>query len=143
MLKKALVVAIAVTFVATQAMARPGQRHRGRQHAAGHGAKLHVRYHEVDKDAVLWLGRAALGIGTLDALSRAPHSEPARWSTRERYLPRPIDAVDGPLTRVREGFGEHEHFCREFHQDIRIDHRREQAWGTACLQEDGSWQVTH
>jgi hypothetical protein len=147
MTKKALVVALAVTFVATPAMARPWHEQRGRQHAAGHGAELPVRYHEVDDDAVLWLGLAALGIGTLYALSRAPHPDLARWNPptrrRERYVPRRVDSLDRPLTLAGEGFYERGQYCREFHQDIRIGHRSEQAWGTTCLQEDGSWRVTH
>ena len=33
------------------------------------------------------------------------------------------------------------HYCREYTTDVVIGSRREQAYGTACRQEDGSWNV--
>lgn len=31
--------------------------------------------------------------------------------------------------------------CREFHNNITIDGQQQQAFGTACLQPDGSWRI--
>ena len=146
MFKTVLVVALAATFVAAPALARPWHGHRRRPHAAGHGARVHVHHPEVDDQAFLWLGLAALGIGTLYALSHPPRPEPARWRPaplpRDPYRPRPLVYTDRPLTMLREGFDERGDFCREFHQDVRIGNRGERAWGTACLQEDRSWRIT-
>ena len=33
------------------------------------------------------------------------------------------------------------HYCREYTTDVVIGGRREQAYGTACRQEDGAWKV--
>ena len=33
------------------------------------------------------------------------------------------------------------HYCREYTTDVVVGGRREQAYGTACRQEDGSWNV--
>jgi len=32
-------------------------------------------------------------------------------------------------------------YCREFLQEVVIGGRKEQAYGTACRQPDGSWEV--
>ena len=146
MFKKALVVALVATFAAAPATARPWHKHRGRPHARDHGARVHAYHHEVDNEAFLWLGLAAIGIGTLYALNHPRRPEPARWDAgtlpRDRYVRRSADYPDRPVTVVRERFDERGRYCREFHQDVQIGHHTEQAWGTTCLQEDGSWRIT-
>ena len=146
MIKRALAVALAATFVAVPATARPWQRHRNRSHTGEHQARAHVRHHEVDDRAFLWLGLAAIGIGTLYVLNHPPRSESARWNAAtlsgDGYVRRPAAYRDRPTTLVRERFDERGRFCREFHQDVRIGRHSEQAWGTTCLQEDGSWRIT-
>jgi surface antigen len=32
-------------------------------------------------------------------------------------------------------------YCREFQNDVTIDGKKENAYGTACRQPDGSWKV--
>lgn len=32
-------------------------------------------------------------------------------------------------------------YCREYSQEIRIDGRLQESYGTACLQPDGSWRI--
>ncbi|NTU76325.1 MAG: hypothetical protein HGA90_00670 [Alphaproteobacteria bacterium] len=32
-------------------------------------------------------------------------------------------------------------YCREFTQQVRIDGRLQESYGTACLQSDGSWKI--
>ena len=34
-----------------------------------------------------------------------------------------------------------EPYCREFQRDVIIDGKSERAYGTACLQPDGSWKI--
>ena len=34
-----------------------------------------------------------------------------------------------------------ESYCREFQRDVIIDGKPERAYGTACLQPDGSWKI--
>ena len=145
MFKRALIVALAATFVAAPAMAHHWHGHRDRTRAAGHGARVHVHHHSVNDEAFLWLGLTALGIGTIYALSHPSRPEPARWrpATRPRgpYRPRPRVTTDSPRTMLGEELDERGDFCREFHQDVRIGNRGERAWGTACLQDDGSWRI--
>jgi surface antigen len=42
---------------------------------------------------------------------------------------------------VREGTSESGKYCREFQQTVTIGGKTEQAYGTACRQPDGSWQI--
>ncbi len=34
-------------------------------------------------------------------------------------------------------------YCREFQTDVTVGGNREQAYGTACRQADGSWRIIH
>ncbi len=47
----------------------------------------------------------------------------------------------GSTTATRDGYSESGKYCREFYQTISIGNRNEQAYGTACQQPDGSWQI--
>ena len=42
----------------------------------------------------------------------------------------------GPLEQSTQG-----QYCREFQRDIIIDGKPERAYGTACLQPDGTWKI--
>lgn len=42
----------------------------------------------------------------------------------------------GPLEQSTQ-----RHYCREFQRDIIIDGKPERAYGTACLQPDGTWKI--
>lgn len=45
-----------------------------------------------------------------------------------------------PTNTYQTGGGQ---YCREFTQTINIGGRSEEAYGTACRQPDGSWQITN
>ncbi len=47
----------------------------------------------------------------------------------------------GSITPMREGQSESGKYCREFYQTISIGNRTEEAYGVACRQPDGSWQI--
>jgi surface antigen len=67
------------------------------------------------------------------ALERAPSGTTSSWYN-------PDSGHSGTLTPLRTfetGYG----YCREFHQTVRIGGRREQAYGTACREPDGSWRI--
>ncbi|MBX7200917.1 MAG: hypothetical protein K1X51_16215 [Rhodospirillaceae bacterium] len=57
----------------------------------------------------------------------------------------PIDWNDGPasgtVTATREGHTQDGRPCREFQQEVTIGGSSEKAFGTACQQADGSWQI--
>lgn len=62
----------------------------------------------------------------------APVGQPVSWSTGN---------ATGRLVAVNEGYAHDDRYCREFQQSVTIDRRTEQAYGTACLQPDGAWEV--
>jgi surface antigen len=47
----------------------------------------------------------------------------------------------GSTTATRDGYSESGKYCREFYQTISIGGRTEEAYGTACQQPDGDWQL--
>ena len=47
----------------------------------------------------------------------------------------------GTVTPVREGTSASGQYCREYQQTIVVGGKSEQAYGTACRQPDGSWQI--
>ncbi len=62
----------------------------------------------------------------------SPISDPVKWNDGGTY---------GTVTPTREGHTNDGRVCREFQQQITIDGKRTQAFGTACQQSDGSWQI--
>jgi len=47
----------------------------------------------------------------------------------------------GSVVALRDGVSTTGRYCREFRQTVTIGGRAEQAFGTACRQPDGAWQV--
>lgn len=64
----------------------------------------------------------------------APIGQQINWSNpnSNRY---------GSTKATRDGYSESGKYCREFYQTISIGNRTEEAYGTACRQPDGSWQL--
>lgn len=48
--------------------------------------------------------------------------------------------VNGAVTTTRDGWAG-QRYCREFRQEITIEGRNEEAYGTACQTPDGDWQL--
>lgn len=54
----------------------------------------------------------------------------------------PQTGNSGTITPIREGTSQTTGwYCREYQTTVRIGRRDEQAYGTACRQPDGSWQI--
>lgn len=54
----------------------------------------------------------------------------------------PDSGNSGSVTPVREGTNARSGaYCREYQTKVTIDGREQRAYGTACQQPDGSWQV--
>lgn len=47
----------------------------------------------------------------------------------------------GLLAMAVPGYAQQADYCREFTTTVTIGGIRQPAWGTSCLQPDGSWQV--
>ena len=59
------------------------------------------------------------------------------------YDDEPMYYDDGSYQYESPGRSSNGSYCREFQTTIVIDGRPEQAFGTACLQPDGSWAVVN
>jgi surface antigen len=63
-----------------------------------------------------------------------PINQTIRWNN-------PQNGHSGDITPVREGRSENGEYCREFRHSIVVDGRRQNAYGTACRQPDGTWRI--
>ncbi|MBY0510680.1 MAG: hypothetical protein K2P94_11085 [Rhodospirillaceae bacterium] len=102
-----------------------------------------------DNDALRFLGLTALSLAVFSHLNEtqqraheeafiqatdAPIGEPIIWNE---------DGRTGSVTALRDGTTPDGRQCREFQQQVTIGGNDEDAYGTACLQPDGSWQVVN
>ena len=66
----------------------------------------------------------------------APIGETIEWNN-------PKSGNSGTYTPVRDGTSSSGRYCREFQQTVTIGGKTEQAYGTACRQPDGSWEIVN
>jgi len=66
--------------------------------------------------------------------STAPVGETITWSN-------PDTGNRGSVTPTREGTSSSGAYCREFQQTVIIGGKEEQAYGVACRQPDGAWEI--
>jgi hypothetical protein len=62
----------------------------------------------------------------------APVGSSIQWNEGNAY---------GAVSVLRDGQSSSGRYCREFQQTVTIGGRSEQAYGTACMQPDGAWQI--
>lgn len=137
--------------------------HRGKPHAVprdrvrwyrdvvivrpfGHWYPGYAHYHH-DDDAYKWLAFTAITLGVLDYLSEVQQREHEAAQIAattaplgERIIWQEGDA-SGYVVATREGTTTSGRYCREFQHEVSIGGRIEQAYGTACRNPDGSWEV--
>ena len=104
-------------------------------------------HYDRDDHAYKWLAFTAITLKVLDNLNEeqqraheaaqvaattAKVGETVVWHTPE---------ASGSVTTTREGTSTAGRYCREFLQEVTIGGKSEQAYGTACRQPDGSWEV--
>jgi outer membrane surface antigen len=100
-----------------------------------------------DNDAWKWLAFTAITLKLLDNLNEqqereheaaqvkattAPINEQINWSDGD---------ASGSVTATREGTTTSGRYCREFQQKITVGGKNENAYGTACQNQDGSWEI--
>ncbi|WP_428473843.1 RT0821/Lpp0805 family surface protein [Photobacterium indicum] len=98
-------------------------------------------------DAWKWLAFTAITLKLLDNLNEqqereheaaqvkattAPINEQINWSD---------GGASGSVTATREGTTTSGRYCREFQQKITVGGKNENAYGTACQNQDGSWEI--
>lgn len=64
----------------------------------------------------------------------APVGETIAWNN-------PETGNSGTVTPTRDGYSASGRYCREYQQKIMVDGQEQTAYGTACRQPDGSWEI--
>jgi surface antigen len=77
--------------------------------------------------------RAAYGRAEQRAYT-APIGQQVVWNN-------PNSGNSGVIVPTRDGYTTSGQYCREFQQTITVGGQRQQAFGRACQQPDGSWQI--
>lgn len=66
----------------------------------------------------------------------APVGEPISWNN-------PESGNSGQVVATKDGYSSSGSYCREFQQTVYIGGKEESAYGTACQQPDGTWQIVN
>lgn len=66
----------------------------------------------------------------------APIGQPIAWTN-------PETGHSGTITPRREGTDATGNYCREYQSTVTVGGQTQQAYGTACRQPDGSWNVVN
>lgn len=77
--------------------------------------------------------RMAIGNAETRAYT-APVGQQITWNN-------PQSGNSGTITPVRDGYANNGAYCREFQQTITVGGQKQQGYGRACQQPDGSWQI--
>src|SRR6056297_2608486 len=78
--------------------------------------------------------RIAMGQNAQDSLEYAPSKETTTWNN-------PDSGNSGAMTPLRTYQTETGRYCREYRQTVYIGGQQQEAYGTACRQPDGTWQI--
>jgi surface antigen len=68
------------------------------------------------------------------ALENTPSGKPVAWQN-------PDNGHAGTITPTRTYQTAQGAYCREYQQTVTIDGKKENSYGTACRQPDGSWKI--
>lgn len=127
----------------------PRKRHFGNILVVRTYGNAYIGYghHHTDNDAWKWLAFTAISLKILDNIdeqaqreheaaqieaTKAPIGQAITWET---------ESGSGSVIATKQGTNVHGQVCREFQQTVTIGNESEQAYGTACLQDDGSWKM--
>ena len=108
----------------------------------GYGHHLH------DEDAWKWLSLTAITLQVLDNLNEQAQREHEAAQVEATTAPVgkkivwETESASGYVVPTKEGIDAANGLtCREFQHTITVGGKTEDAYGTACLQEDGSWHM--
>lgn len=124
------------------------RHHRNIVIARAHGP-LYQGYghYDSDGDAYAWLAFTAITLKVLDNLNEQQQREheAAQVAATNAQVGESIvwneQGASGSVTVVRDGTSTSGRYCREFQQQVTIGGKSESAYGTACQQPDGSWEI--
>ena len=103
--------------------------------------------YRLDNDAFKWLSFTAITLKILDNLNEQQQREheAAQIKATQAEVGETIiwnkSGASGSVTVLRDGTSTAGRYCREFQQEVTIGRKREVAYGTACRNPDGSWEV--
>ncbi len=66
----------------------------------------------------------------------APIGETVSWNN-------PDSGNYGSVTPTRDGYSSSGRYCREYQQEVVVGGETQDAYGTACQQPDGSWEIVN
>jgi hypothetical protein len=124
------------------------RRYRDRYVVRRHGHRYRgYGHHRRDAAAYDWLAFTAITVKLLDVISVS--QQRAHETAQIRATTAPVgDTVywnqgnaQGAVTAVRDGQSTAGRYCREFQQVLTVGGKTESAYGTACRQPDGSWEL--
>lgn len=70
----------------------------------------------------------------MDQAHQAPVGEPISWNN-------PQSGNSGEVVATKDGYSSSGKYCREYQQKVFIGGEEQTAYGRACQQPDGSWQI--
>lgn len=100
-----------------------------------------------DRHAYPWIAFTAISVKLLDNLNEEQQRlhEQAQIEATMADVGEVIvwddEGVSGSVTTTRTGRSTSGRYCREFQQTITVGGKAEQAYGTACRQPDGAWEI--
>jgi surface antigen len=116
-----------------------------------HGKPYRYSYgghrHHSNNDIWVFLGLAALTVAVVSSLNREQRVIHEQAQARATTAPIGETIIwqdgnaSGSVTATREGRTPSGRYCREFQHEVIVGGQREEAYGTACQQPDGSWQI--
>jgi surface antigen len=112
----------------------------------GHWYPGYGRYYR-DDDAYAWLAFTAITLKILDNLNEDQQRKHEEAQIRATTAPVGETIIwnqggaSGSVTATRDGTSTTGRYCREFQHEVTVANRREQAYGVACRQPDGSWEI--
>ncbi len=104
-------------------------------------------YYHFDSHAYPWLAFTAISLKILDNVNE--QQQRAHESAQIKAAAAPVGekiiwnegGATGSVTTIRDGSSSSGRYCREFQHEVTIAGKSERAYGTACRQPDGSWEV--
>lgn len=104
-------------------------------------------YFRTDALAYRYLAFTAISLAALGALSEGQQRalEAAQVQATTAPIGQAITWNDGgasgSVVALRDGKSTSGRYCREFQQTVTVGGKAEQAYGTACQQPDGAWEI--
>ncbi|HIP78103.1 MAG TPA: hypothetical protein EYH07_06540 [Kiloniellaceae bacterium] len=100
-----------------------------------------------DDDAYKWLAFTAITLKLLDVLNE--HQQRTHEAAQVRATTAAVGetvhwsdgSAAGSVTVLRDGTSSRGRYCREFQQEVIVGGEAERAYGTACRQPDGAWEI--